>query len=123
MDDLKAAVIQRLIDTTGNIIASQLSKPNFDGHRTNIEQYYKDLQPIRETLPDAPDVIPEPITAPVTHEPEYSENEERKTDKLVDEICTPDLSPEELLECREGVEELLKNPNIMQKYFQSTTTS
>lgn len=108
---IKADVVRQLIDISGNLIADQLSKPDWESRKANIEQYYRDLQPIRETLPDAPSVR------------EIAPNANANAnDRIVDEICTPDLSPKELSECREGVEEVLKDPSVVAKYLKSSAT-
>ena len=105
---IKADVVRQVIDITGNLIADQVSKPDWESRKANIEQYYKDLQPIRETLPEAPDVREIP--------------EQKGEDKIIDEICTPDLSPKELSECRSCVESVIKDPSVMNKYLKSSAT-
>lgn len=105
--DVKTMIVQRVIDMTGNIIADQLNKPDWEARRENISQYYKDLQPIREVLPEAP----------VVREISEQRRENGKVNEIVNQICTPDLSPKELLECRECVEEVLQNPDVLHKYM------
>ncbi|GAG77221.1 unnamed protein product [marine sediment metagenome] len=109
--DIKAVIVQNVIDITGNLIADQINKPDWDARRMNIEQYYKDLEPIRETLPEAPDV----------REPREQRGEIGNVAKIVGEICTPDLSPKELSECKSCVKEVLEgsSSDVMQKYFES----
>jgi len=106
--DIKTEIVQRIITTAGDVIAGQLSQPDWESRRKNISEYYKDLSPIMDTLPDAPAVreIPE---------------QRGEMDEIIDQICTPDLSPKESLECRECVEEVVKGPSdVMQKYFESS---
>lgn len=112
--DIKMIVVQRGFDIAGNLISDLLSKPDWEARSANISQYYKDLQPIMETLPDAP----------VAREIPEQRGEIGKVAKIVDEVCTPDLSPKELLECKECVEEVVKgsDTDIMQKYFVSSAT-
>lgn len=110
--DIKMEVVQRSFNIVGNLISDLLSKPDWESRRSNIEKYYKDLQPIREVLPDAP----------MERAPrEQREKEKTKSDEIINEICTPDLSPKELLECRSCVESVLRgsSTDIMQKYFKS----
>ena len=110
--DIKAVIVQNIIDISGNIIVDQIHKSDWDARRKNISEYYKDLQPVMETLPDAPTV---------REIPEQTLEQRGNVDKIVDEICTPDLSPKELLECRECAEEVIKEPSdVMQKYFVSS---
>ena len=111
---IKADVVRQVIDITGNLIADQVSKPDWESRKANIEQYYKDLQPIRETLPEAPDVREAPAVREIP--------EQRGADKIIDEICTPDLSPKELSECRSCVESVIKDPSVMNKYLKSSAT-
>ena len=114
--DFKTAIVQRVIDITGNIIADQLSKPDWEARRENISQYYKDLQPIKDALPESPTVreIPE----------QRGENgkEKAKMNEIIDEVCTPDLSPKELMECQECVRAVVEgsDTDVMQKYFKSS---
>lgn len=119
MADIKTEIVKRAIDITGNIIADQLSKPDWEARKENISQYYKDLQPIRETLPEAPAVRETPVVREIPEQREETGN----VDKIVDEICTPDLSPKELSECRESVESVIKDPSMMNKYLKSSATS
>lgn len=109
--DFKTMIVQRIIDMSGNIIANQLSQPDWDARRANIEKYYKDLEPIKKDLPDAP-LIEEPH--------EYREKEKTRTDEIVNQICTSDLSPKEMLMCQECVRMALtgSSTDIIQKYFE-----
>ena len=105
--DIKMVIVQRGFDIAGNVIADLLSKPDWESRTANITQFYKDLEPVKKDLPEAP---------AVREIPERRGGE----DKIVDEICTPDLSPKELLECRSCVEDVLKGQgsDVMQKYFE-----
>ena len=115
---LKGDVFRQVIDIAGNFISDQVKKPDYEARRENITQYYKDLQEVKDTLPDAPDVRETPVVREI---PEQRE-ETGKVDKIVDEICTPNLSPKELSECKECVEVVLKDPNMMNKYLKSSAT-
>ena len=108
--DIKMMVIQRGFDIFGNIIADQLSKPDWESRSENISHLYKDLQSIKDNCPDAPD-IREPY--------EHREKEKVKLDEIVSQICTPDLSPKEMLMCQECVRDVLtgSGTDVMQKYF------
>lgn len=110
--DIKMEVVQRSFNIVGNLISDLLSKPDWESRKKNISQFYKDLEPVKSTLPDAPDVreIPE----------QRAENgkEKAKVDEIVNQICTPDLSPKELSECQECVREVIKNPDVARKYME-----
>jgi len=107
--DVKMVAVQRGFDIAGSLISDLLSKTDWESREENISKYYKDLQPIKDSLPDAPTIreIPE-------------QREIGKSDEIVNQICTPDLSPKELSECKECVREVVEgsNTDIMKKYFE-----
>ena len=111
MEDIKVMIVKRVIDMSGNIIADQLSKPDWEAREENISRYYKDLDPIRETLPETPTIHE------VTN-PNPNANANSKVDRIIGEICTPDLSPEELSECQSCVESVVKDPNVLRRYME-----
>lgn len=104
-------VIQRGFDIAGNLISDLLSKPDWESRSENISHLYKDLQSIKDNCPDAPTVreIPE--------QREETGKEKAKMNEIVAEVCTPDLSPKELLECQECVREVVKNPDVLRSYM------
>lgn len=118
--DIKMIVVQRGFDIAGNLISDLLSKTDWGAREENISHLYKDLQSIKDNCPDAPDVRETPVAREI---PEQRE-EIGKVDKIVDEICTSDLSPKELFECRECVKEVVKgsDTDVMQKYFVSSAS-
>jgi len=104
MDQFKSMIVQRLIEVTGNIIAGQLSKPDYESRERNIEQYYERLTP-RTAKPK-----------PITEEPISSSEIETKTDNLIEQVCTG-LTGEEKQKCEEAVREFVRDPKSMEKYL------
>ncbi len=106
MDQIKARIIQQLIEITGNIVAEQLTKPDYEARERNIEQYYEQLMP-RPAKPK-----------PITEEPITSSGLETKTDNLIEQVCTG-LTGEERTKCEEAVKEFVRDPKSMEKYLSS----
>jgi len=117
MEDIKIVVIQRGFDMAGNLISDLLSKPDWEARAKNIEMYYKDLGPIRETLPEAPTTQENP-----NPNPNPNANANSNEDRIIGEVCTSDLSPKELVECKECVREVAKDPNVLHKYLKPSAT-